>query len=73
MGVGSRLNTAQVGYLQTLSLFGRTSNIVVELPYTWGTTVGTLEGEPARRDLSGVGPLHSGQCVGYDPSLRTHD
>jgi hypothetical protein len=57
VGVDSRLNTAQVGYLHTRSVFGRTSNIIVELPYTWGTTVGTLEGEPARRDLSGVGDL----------------
>ena len=57
MGVDSRLNTAQVGYLQTLSVFGRTSNFIVELPYTWGSTVGTLEGEPARRDLSGVGDM----------------
>ena len=57
VGVDSRLNTAQVGYLQTLSLFGRTSNLVAELPYTWGTTVGTLDGEPAQRDLSGVGDL----------------
>jgi hypothetical protein len=57
VGVDSRLNTAQVGYLQTVSLFGRTSNVVVELPYTWGSTVGTLEGEPARRDLSGVGDM----------------
>ena len=57
VGVDSRLNTVQVGYLHTRSVFGRTSNIIVELPYTWGSTVGTLEGEPARRDLSGVGDL----------------
>jgi hypothetical protein len=34
VGVDSSLNTLQVGYLQTVSLFGRTSNLVVELPYT---------------------------------------
>jgi hypothetical protein len=56
-GVDSRLNTVQVGYLQTVSLFGRTSNVVVELPYTWGSTVGTVDGEPARRDLSAVGDM----------------
>ena len=57
VGVDSRLNTVQVGYLQTVSLFGRTSNVVVELPYTWGSTEGTVEGEPARRDLSAVGDM----------------
>jgi hypothetical protein len=57
VGVDSRLNTVQVGYLQTVSLFGRTSNVVVELPYTWGSTVGTVDGEPARRDLSAVGDM----------------
>ena len=57
VGVDSRLSSLQVGYLQTVSLFGRTSNLVIELPYTWGSTVGTVEGEPARRDLSGVGDM----------------
>jgi hypothetical protein len=57
VGVDSRLNTVQVGYLQTVSLFGRTSNVVVELPYTWGSTEGTVDGEPARRDLSAVGDM----------------
>lgn len=56
-GVDSRLNTVQVGFLRTVSLFGRTSNIVVELPYTWGTTVGTVADQPVRRDLSGAGDL----------------
>jgi hypothetical protein len=57
VGVDSRLNTVQLGYLQTVSLFGRTSNVVVELPYTWGRTEGTVDGEPARRDLSAVGDM----------------
>lgn len=57
VGVDSSLNTVQVGYLQTVSLFGRTSNLVVELPYTWGSTEGTVDGQPARRDLSAVGDM----------------
>ena len=56
-GVDSNINTGFVAYFQTFSLWGRTSNILVELPYSWGTTVGTLEGEPARRDFSGIGDL----------------
>ena len=54
-GIDSKISTGFVAYFQTFSLWGRTSNILVELPYTWGTTVGTLEGEPARRDFSGIG------------------
>jgi hypothetical protein len=57
VGVDSRLNTVVAGYLQTLKLWGRTSNVLVEVPYTWGTTEGTLEGQPARRDLGGFGDL----------------
>ncbi len=55
--VNSRINTAVLGYLQTFSLWGRTTNIVAELPYAWGTTKGLLLGDPARRDLSGFSDL----------------
>jgi hypothetical protein len=54
-GVDSRINTAVLGYVQTLSLWGRTSNFIVEVPYVWGTTEGTFEGRPATRDLAGLG------------------
>ena len=56
-GLDSRLHTGLLGYLQTLSVFGRTANLLLELPYTGGSTVGTLDGDPARRDLSGLGDL----------------
>ena len=56
-GVDSKINTGFVAYFQTFNLWGRTSNILVELPYLRGTTVGTLEGEPRRRDFSGIGDL----------------
>jgi hypothetical protein len=55
--VDSRLHSAVLGYLQTFSLWGRTANIVGELPYTWGSTKGFLFGDPARRDLSGFSDL----------------
>ena len=54
-GVDAKINTGFLAFFQTLSLWGRTSNIVVELSYLQGTTVGTLEGVPRRRDFSGIG------------------
>lgn len=56
-GVESRINAGILAYLQTLSLWGRTTNILVELPYSWGTTEGILVDDPARRDFSGFGDL----------------
>ena len=57
LGVDSRINSSYAAYLQTLNLWGRTANVIVELPYLWGTTVGTLDGEPARRNFSGFADL----------------
>ena len=57
VGVDSSISTGVLGYVRTLSLWGRTSNIVVEIPYTWGTTKGSLMGQPARRDVSGLGDV----------------
>ena len=56
-GVDSSINAGLVAYLQTFSLWGRTTNILVELPYSWGTTQGQLFADPARRDFSGLGDL----------------
>ena len=52
-GVDSRVNTGFLGYLQTFALAGRTANVVLELPYSWGTTKGLVEDTPARRDFAG--------------------
>jgi hypothetical protein len=57
VGVDSKINAGLFAYLQTLSLWGRTSNVLVELPHPWGTTVGSLKGEPVSRSFSGVGDL----------------
>ena len=57
VGVDSRLHRAIVGYFHTLSLFGRTSNIVLELPYAWGTTSGEVAGILRERNLSNLGDL----------------
>jgi len=53
----SSFSAGILGYAQTLGLWGRTSNVLVELPYSWGSTQGQLEGEHVRRDFSAVGDL----------------
>ena len=57
VGVSSKIKKGQIGLIQTFSLAGRTANLVLELPGAWGTTVGTFEGQPARRDFSGFGDI----------------
>lgn len=56
-GVDSKFNVGLVAYLETFSLWNRTTNVLVELPYSWGVTKGTVVDTPARRDFSGIGDL----------------
>ncbi len=56
-GVDSKIHTGVLAYLQTFSLWGRTTNLVVELPYSWGTTKGIVFKDPARREFSGFNDL----------------
>ena len=56
-GVDSRIHTALIAYVQTLSVWGRTANVLVEVPYVWGTTVGSLEKSLQRKDVSGLGDI----------------
>ena len=56
-GVDSSINTGVLAYMQTLGLWGRSTNLLVELPYNWGTTKGFLNNIPAHRDFSGMGDL----------------
>ena len=53
----SRINTGIVAYTQTIDLWGRTSNLLINLPYSWGHSKGLYSGEPARRDFSAFGDL----------------
>lgn len=55
--VNSRLNVGVLAYVQSLGLFGRSSNLIVELPYVRGTVRGLYEQEPISRDLAGMGDL----------------
>jgi hypothetical protein len=56
-GVDSRISTGFLAYMQTFGLWKRTTNVVVELPYTWGTTEGVLYDQSARGEFSGFGDL----------------
>jgi hypothetical protein len=53
--VDSDVNVAVLAYLQTFSLWGRTANVLVDLPYQWGTTRGFIEDTPAEGSVSGFG------------------
>jgi hypothetical protein len=55
--VDSKINVGLLAYRQTLSLWGRTTNFIVELPYSWGTTEGLIDDIPASGDFSGIGDL----------------
>jgi hypothetical protein len=52
-GVDSEIHSGILGYLQTFSLWGRSSNILVEVPYSVGTTQGLVVDMPAKRDFAG--------------------
>lgn len=57
VGVDSDINLGLFAYIHYLSLWGRTSNILVEVPYSWGSTQGDLENEATRRDFSGIADI----------------
>lgn len=56
-GVDSRIGTLLAGYVQTFDLWGRTTNLLLEVPYSRGSTQGLLEGQMLRRDFSGFNDL----------------
>jgi len=59
VGVDSTLNYAQATYQRSFSLAGRTSTLQLNLPYTWGTTEGVLEGQYRRRDLRDMADMRA--------------
>jgi hypothetical protein len=56
-GVDSRIHTGFLGYGQTLNLFGRTANLLVELSFVSGKTVADPDDTPKRIDVSGIADL----------------
>ena len=56
-GVDSRIHVGFAAYLQTLSVFGRTTNFLIEIPYINGNSKGLLSGEPRSRNISGIADI----------------
>jgi len=56
-GGESRIHTGFMAYMQTFSLWGRTSNFVIELPYSWGNSKGFFLEYPIKGDFSGFNDL----------------
>ena len=56
-GVDSELNAGLLAYVHTLSLWERTSNLIIELPYVWGETQGYVDITPASRKFTGVSDM----------------
>lgn len=65
-GVDSDIATLQVGYLQTLSLLGRTANLILEVPYSDGDTVGVdkVTGK-IKREYRGIGDVAATLSVNF--------
>ncbi len=58
-GVDSTIDSGIMAYQQTISLFGRTSNVRLELPYVDGTTTGVIGSELSQFDVSGFGDFRA--------------
>jgi hypothetical protein len=56
-GVESKLNLLQLSYQRTFSLFGRTANAQLGLPYTNGTSEGFVDGEFISAEPTGYGDV----------------
>jgi hypothetical protein len=55
--VDSRIDSGILAYLHTLSLWGRTANVIAELPYSRGSARGLIGETTARTEFSGFGDL----------------
>jgi hypothetical protein len=56
-GADSKINAGILAYAQTLDLWGRTANVLVNLPYARGTSEGLVDGVPGKRDFSAFGDV----------------
>ena len=74
-GVDSTIHVGVLAYQQTLGLWGRSTNLLVELPYSQGTTKGYLNEEPVNRDFTGFGDLGFTLTVNLQgaPSMTRED
>jgi hypothetical protein len=71
----SRINSGVLAYLQTINLWGRTSNILISLPYAWGTSRGFLEGDQVQRDFNDFGDISATLTVNLSgaPTMTKED
>jgi len=53
----SQINTGILAYAQTLDLWGRTSNFLINMPYAWGNAKGLFLGNPVKGDFSAFGDI----------------
>jgi hypothetical protein len=51
------LNTLVAGYVYTLNVFGKSGNVGVQLPYTWGPASGIVDGQFVSIRRSGLSDL----------------
>ena len=60
-GLDSQIHVGFLGYLQTFSLINRTTNLIIELPYTSAATTGIILAPAketlARRDMAGIADI----------------
>ncbi len=57
-GLDSSITTAVIGYLRTINFFGRSANVIVEMPYSDGTTIADIPGLGSiERDYNGLGDV----------------
>jgi hypothetical protein len=62
-GVDSKINTGLLAYMRTFSLRGRTANLLLELPYSWGETQGFVYETFASQDFAGFSDLGASLTV----------
>ena len=53
-GIDSSINYAQITYQHTNNWFGRTANVQLNLPYTWGSSKGVFDDRPVARNITGI-------------------
>ena len=60
-GVDSRIHSVTIAYLQTLKIFGRTSNVIIDIPYVWAVTEADLiepyERSHQKREVNGLADI----------------
>lgn len=52
--VEAKINTSAVGYLRTISFFGKSAKVSAALPYAWGQATGLINGQFTRATRSGL-------------------